>query len=153
MLLQVERLGPQDLASRKRKKLTCQTLPAFGSLHDRGSTPARCIALCCVVQHRRIAANHSQEIVEIVRNASGKLPDSLHSLGLAQRRFGLLSLSDLDFEAPVDVCQIVGALVHYHLDAPGVSGAKQQQCPQKAGAEDTNHKNSPALPTSVLCKV
>src|SRR5215472_2666956 len=153
MLPQVDRPGAQDLAARKGKKLTCQPLPAFGGLCDRVNTPARRIALCGVVQHRGITADDSQQIVEVVCDAAGKLSDGLHSLGLAQCRFCLLSLPDLDLEAPVDIGQILRALLHYHLDTPRVSGPEQQQCPQEAGTENTDHQNSPALPAPVFCEI
>src|SRR5439155_12161908 len=93
------------------------------------------------------------EIVEVVRDAARKLSDCLHSLGLAQCGLRLLPLADLDLEAPVEVLEIVRALLHHGLDAPRVSGAEQEQCAQQAGAEDTDDKNRPALPNSVLGQV
>ena len=63
----------------KGEKLTCQALTALGGLRYGDGTPTDCIALRGVVEHRGIAADHCEEIVEVVRDAAGELFDRLHS--------------------------------------------------------------------------
>src|SRR6266446_1610181 len=147
---QVYWLGPEHLAARIGQQLPGQALTALGGLRYGSEAPAHCIVRCSIVQHRGIAADHHEQIVEVVRDTAGKLSDRLHSLSLAQCGLSLLALPDLDLEAPVNARQIAGAFVHLRLDAPGISGTEQEQCTQEAGAENADHKNSPALPTSVL---
>ena len=43
--------------------------------------PAYGVVAHGVVQHRGIAADHHEQIVEVVRDTAGKLSDRLHSLG------------------------------------------------------------------------
>ena len=46
----------------------------------------------------QVAADHSQQIVEIMRHAAGELADDLHLLGLAQLLLALLHLGDVGID-------------------------------------------------------
>ena len=56
-----------------------------------------------------------QKIVEIVSDATGELPHSLHFLGLTQRHFGTLSFHHLLSQALVRFGELRGPLFHAPL--------------------------------------
>ena len=125
---QIYGLGPEHLAARKGQQLPGKALTAFGCLDYGSEAPTHRTVLHGVVQHRGIAADHHEEIVEVVRDAAGQLSDCLHSLGLAQRGLSLVPLPDLDLEPPVDTREIPRAFIHHGLYAPRISRTEEQQC-------------------------
>ena len=61
---------------------------------------------------RDVAQHDGQQIVEVVRDAGGELPDRLQPLHLPQRRFDPLALLDLRQQLAVRGRQLGGALLH-----------------------------------------
>ncbi len=80
----VQALGLDDLAAAEGEQLAGQPGRALGGLRDllRG-TRGRVIQLGHR-QQRGVAVNDGEDVVEIVRDAAGKLADGLHFLRLAQ---------------------------------------------------------------------
>src|SRR5215469_4441230 len=152
-LAQVDGLWPQRLTSGEGEQLPGQPYAPLGGADDRRGATRDDVIRRVIMQQCGIPAHHSEEVVEIMRNSAGELSDGLHSLGLAQCGFGLLSFLHLKLQPLVDGLKIAGSFIHYCLDPARIAGTEEQQRTQKAGADDPRDENDPALPSAMLLKV
>src|SRR5690606_12719848 len=93
----VDRLWRERLAARESEQPLGQGRRALRPRHrvvDRPNYPGVRVAAQSPRRHVEIAADDGQEIVEIVSDAAGKLPDRLHLLRLAERFLDALALRD-----------------------------------------------------------
>ena len=100
----------------------------------RGSSPP---AFEGGADHLHAADDHREQIVEVVCDAAGELPDRLQLLCMPQHLFGLAALGDLDLEAAVGLGQLARPLGDLQLQAlvhPAhrlLRAAHPQQCPRR----------------------
>ena len=93
---QIDALGPQRLIARDREEATRQQRSAQRTVQDL----TRQVGMLGFMLHRvrqdlGAADDHAQQIVEVVRDASGELPKCLHLLRPAQHFLGTQALRDL----------------------------------------------------------
>ena len=101
-LAQVERLGLHHVLAAEHQQLPGQAGGAFGGKVNRlGGIEQIRRQVGLGQQHARVALDHRQHVVEIVRDARGQLADGFHLLRLAQ----------LGFQA-----QPVGNVLHVTMD-------------------------------------
>jgi hypothetical protein len=108
---------------------------------------------CGRTQQLGIGADHGQQIVEIVRDAAGQLPDRLETVGMAQRRFRLFPFGDFALEPAIDLGQGAGSLLDLHADAVGIAGPEQEQPAQQRGAVHAGAQQREAFPAAMACQV
>ena len=93
----IEDLRLQRLPAGERQQLSGQL---GGALHRLGNrvdvAPAALFRQFAAAQEIGRGADDGQQIVEIVRDAAGQLPDGFHLLRLAQRFLALAALGDVD---------------------------------------------------------
>ena len=84
-LVQVEHLGGQHLLAAKGQQLAGQGTGAFGCIGDflRRAAQAR-IGSEALEQKLRVARDHHQKIIEVMRDAAGKAADGFHFLRLTE---------------------------------------------------------------------
>src|ERR1700730_17807727 len=133
--------------------MTRQARAPIGCLVNRQGAASYSFVSGGVAQQRCIAAHYHQQIIKIVGNAAGELPDRFHSLGLPQRRLGLFAFLDLEMQATIDQFELTRTFIDYSLDTASVAGAEQQQCSQKASAADARGEDRPALPLAMPIEV
>ena len=134
-------LGVQILSSREREQLAVQ-LRAAGDTRLRGfdQSVRPLVAGDAAAEHVEAAADHEQQIVEVVRDAAGQLTHRLHLLRLAQLFLDGPLVGDVRHDAgdadrpvavviggPPDVDPADAAVAHapdamFELDASPVSG-------------------------------
>ena len=92
------RVRMQDLPAAEREQLLGQARPRARRERDlaRGRLAVRIVRAACVASiDRRVARDHRQQIVEVVRDAAGERADRLELLRLVQLLLELLALGDL----------------------------------------------------------
>ena len=95
-LAQVERLGLHDVLAAEHEQLAGQAGGAFGGEVDRlGGIEQLGRQVGPGQQHARVALDHREHVVEIVRDAGGQLADGLHLLRLAQLGFQVQPVGDV----------------------------------------------------------
>jgi len=65
------------------------------------------------------ADDDAQEVVEVVGDAAGQLPDRLHLLGLDQARLRAFAFGDLGSQPIVRRCKVSGPIRHFLLERFG----------------------------------
>ena len=98
--VRVEGLGPQHLPSREGQKLLGQLLASACGTHrslGKSYDPLRVLRLAD--HHVEASDDDRQQIIEVVRDASGQLPDGLHLLGLPQCILGHALLGPIEDDA------------------------------------------------------
>ena len=80
-LVEVQRHRLHDLPAAECKELTRERHRPVSGLHNLEEVFALGITLTHAVQHEsRVAQDHGEEVVEVVRHASGEIADGLHFL-------------------------------------------------------------------------
>ena len=95
----VEHLRLQGLAPRKGEQLRCQLGRARDRVRDGGDVAlAPLLAQLRPVQQVDGGADHGQEVVEVVRDAPGELPERLEALAVLERLLGFAPRCGLGLE-------------------------------------------------------
>jgi len=141
-LVEIENLGLQHLLPAEGQELPRQCRRALRSLGDLLQASVVGISWGHLLQdHLAVAADHSQQIVEIVRDATREAPDRFELLGLAKLVFEQLSLRDVmkrydgsqtppvhpedRLSADEDHPRLSVAPTNQHLDIPDSLAAKR----------------------------
>ena len=96
----IDRGGPQVLLARERQETLGERLAALGAF-DRAVDQAQAVGVVGqpLAQQLEIAEHRRQQVVEVVRDAAGQLPDDLHLLRLTVRLLDLHAAVDLGLDA------------------------------------------------------
>src|SRR5262245_1186417 len=96
-LVCVDRFRMQHLASRKSEKLRDQLCPAINSTPCSRSEASGFANIIASLDKFEVRGNHREQIVEVVRDAAGELPDALYLLALIELlpRFGQFAVTVL----------------------------------------------------------
>ena len=79
--VQIDVLGLEDLPTAERQQLACQRGRAFAGLVNFSNISAGVMVRRQILeQHRRVAENRRQQIVEVVGHAAGEVADGVHLL-------------------------------------------------------------------------
>ena len=99
-LVQIDVLRLHDLAAAERQQLARQAGGAVRRIDDvaRRHLPRRGIVLA-LQQREREPLDDGEDVVEVVRDAAGELPDGLHLLRVAQLGFELALAGDVAADA------------------------------------------------------
>ena len=120
----VEQLGLQGLPAREGEQLAGQLGGAVGGVGDGvGVAGAPLLAEARPAQQVHRAADHRQQVVEVVGHPAGELADRLQLLGLAQRVLGVvqrLGLEPVAGDVPAADIELV-ALRHRHPGHPAIA--------------------------------
>ena len=110
---QIDRHRAQILLARERQQPLGQRSAALGALHRAIDQPMQTrIVRQALAQQVEIAHHRHQQIVEVMRDAAGELPDRLHLLRLAQLLLRLFAGRDF-------LHQVGGALLDALLEGRG----------------------------------
>ncbi len=97
--------GLQCLPPGKGEKLRRQLCAPIGGASRGRSAPADLVGIRCTFDEFEVRGNHRKEVVEVVRDAAGKLSDRLHLLALMELLFhqtarlqGMLVFGDIPEE-------------------------------------------------------
>ena len=82
--VQIDDARLRELPAREQQQLARQRRGALGRVHDLVRRLGRAAGRERVLEHARVAADHGQQIVEVVRDAAREAADRVHLLRLAQ---------------------------------------------------------------------
>ena len=108
----VDRLGLELLDARKRQQLRGQLGAALGGLEGVLGQARDARIGGARPDQVEIADHRGEQIVEIVRQPAGQLPDRFHLLRLHQRRLGLPALGDFLAQPRIGLDQLNYAILH-----------------------------------------
>ena len=96
----IDRGGPEVLLARERQETLGERLAALSTL-DRAADQAQAVGIVGqpLAQQLEIAQHRRQQVVEVVGDAAGQLPDYLHLLCLTVRLLDLHAAVDLGLDA------------------------------------------------------
>ncbi|MNB93407.1 hypothetical protein D3C75_405400 [compost metagenome] len=121
--LHLHRMRVQGLFARERQQALGQQRPALGGFQRPADT--RRVRRIRVYQ-LQAADNHRQQVVKIVRQPAGQLPNGLHLLAVQQRLFQPLPLKAIDLHLRGLLFQQSGGV----LQRGGIAG-KDVKCPRQ----------------------
>ena len=90
-LREIDHRRGEHLPARECEQLAGEAFAARGRVRDHVEQPRMLFVGQVAPQALHAAADDHQQIVEVVRDAAGQLPDRLQALGLPQRAFGGLA--------------------------------------------------------------
>ena len=130
----IDRLDLQILAPREGEQALGKCRPTLRPLQSAIDQPRRpAIPGDIFLQQIEIAKNGHEEIVEIMRHATGQLADHLHLLRLAQLVLGILAMADLVQHGLVGLLQLCRPLRDPLFQGLGLP----QLTPEHIAAADT----------------
>ena len=98
--IDIDQLRFERLTAGEGEQPVRQKRGTFGPAHRRLDKPVQSLLVRRQALFKRFerARDHRQQIIEIMRDAAGKLPDGFDLLGMAKLRLGLDAAGDLGFQ-------------------------------------------------------